>query len=249
MLKNFLKVLGVYRLYEKWLWLQVRNRKKPEHIAIILGDTKRPDNKALSEKSFSKIEKLLRWCLEVGINTISIYLFSTKNFVPKVHINELKTFFERIQRSKIINGFKVKVKTIGKLNLFPTSIQETIKTVESYTEDFDMHTLNLAIAYDGRTEIIDVTKKIAKRIKKGEMSLEDINEKVIEQHLYTAHMAKQYPDLIIQTAEERRLSGFFLWQCAYSEIFFLNVTLLFLRRIELLRAIRTYQRRKRRFGE
>lgn len=249
MLKTFLKALGVYRLYEKWLWLQVRTRKKPEHVAIILGDTQRPDNKALSKKSFSKIEQLLRWCLEVGIKTISIYLFSTENFVPKVHINELKIFFERIQRSEIIREFNVKVKAIGKLNIFPRNLQETIKTVESYTEDFDMHTLNLAIAYDGRTEIIDVTKKIAKRIKKGELNLEDINEKVIEQHLYTAHMVKQYPDLIIRIAEERRLSGFFLWQRAYSEICFLNVTLLFLRRIELLRAIRTYQRRKRRFGE
>jgi tritrans,polycis-undecaprenyl-diphosphate synthase [geranylgeranyl-diphosphate specific] len=249
MLKTFLKELGVYNLYEKWLWLQVRNKKKPEHVAIILGDIERPDNKALSERNFSKIEKLLGWCFEVGIKIISIYLFSTENYLPKMHVNDLKIFFERIQKSKIINGLNVKVKTIGKLNLFPRNIQGIIKAVESKTENFDRYTLNLAIAYDGRTEIIDVAKKIAQRIKNGDMNLIDINEEVIEQHLYTAHMVKQYPDLIIRTAEERRLSGFFLWQCAYSEICFLNVTLSVLRRIELLRAIRTYQRRKRRFGE
>jgi len=107
----------------------------------------------------------------------------------------------------------------------------------------------VAIAYGGRAEIVDAAKEISRRVKKGDLDPGEINEAIFEQHLYTAHLSKQDPDLIIRTSGEERLSGFLLWQCAYSELCFLDVYWPDFRRIDLLRAVRTYQKRKRRFGQ
>ena len=109
--------------------------------------------------------------------------------------------------------------------------------------------LNIAIAYGGRAEIVDATREISRKVKSGRLTPKEIDETVFERHLYTAHMPKQDPDLIIRTSGEERLSGFLLWQCAYSELCFLDVYWPEFRRIDLLRTVRTYQRRKRRFGK
>lgn len=131
----------------------------------------------------------------------------------------------------------------------PKNLQQLIWDVEQATKDYDQHFLNVALAYGGRAEIVDATKKIAQKIEDGELSPEAINEDVFESHLYTAHMPKQDPDLIIRTSGEERLSGFLLWQSAYSELCFLDVYWPDFRLIDLLRAVRTYQRRRRRFGQ
>ena len=99
------------------------------------------------------------------------------------------------------------------------------------------------------TEIVDAAKKIAEKVKDGELALEDVNENTFEKYLYTAHMPNQEPDLIIRTSGEERLSGFLLWQSAYSELAFLDVYWPDFRLIDLLRAIRTFQTRKRRYGK
>jgi len=121
--------------------------------------------------------------------------------------------------------------------------------VEESTKTYDDRFLNVALAYGGRAEIVDATKKIAKKVEKGELIAEKINEKLFEKYLYTAHMPKQDADLIIRTSGEERLSGFLLWQSAYSELCFVEVNWPDFRHIDLLRAVRTYQRRKRRFGK
>jgi len=109
--------------------------------------------------------------------------------------------------------------------------------------------LNLALAYSGRAEIVDAAKKIAERVHEGELGLQEIDEQLFGKYLYTSHMSKQDPDLIIRTSGEERLSGFLLWQSAYSELCFLDVYWPSFRFIDLLRAVRTFQRRKRRFGQ
>jgi tritrans,polycis-undecaprenyl-diphosphate synthase [geranylgeranyl-diphosphate specific] len=147
-----------------------------------------------------------------------------------------------------IHKNRVRVKVIGRRNLLPPSLQQLIREVEDATKDYNEHFINVALAYGGRAEIVDAAKKIAQKIEKGELSSDAINEQVFENHLYTAHLPKQDPDLIIRTSGEERLSGFLLWQCAYSELCFLDVYWPDFRRIDLLRAVRTYQKRKRRFG-
>jgi tritrans,polycis-undecaprenyl-diphosphate synthase [geranylgeranyl-diphosphate specific] len=127
-------------------------------------------------------------------------------------------------------------------------LQALIREVEKATEDYDRQFLNIAFAYGGRAEIVDAAREIAREIKEGKLTAEAVDEEVFEQYLYTSYMPKQEPDLIIRTSGEERLSGFLLWQSAYSEFCFLDVYWPDFRLIDLLRAVRTFQKRKRRFG-
>jgi len=258
-LKKLLSVLGTYKLYEKWLWHQVKSGEKPEHIAIILDGNRR----WASEKSFApwfghekgaeKVEQLLDWCLECGVKSVTIYAFSTENFRrTKKEVEEImhiaETEFQKILKDERIHAKKVHVKVIGRTNLLPEDLQKRISDVEKTTENYDEHFLNIALAYGGRAEIVDAAKKIAEEVRKGKLAPEKIDEQTFEQYLYTSHLPKQDPDVIIRTSGEERLSGFLLWQSAYSELFFLDVYWPDFRLIDLLRAIRTFQKRKRRFG-
>ena len=130
----------------------------------------------------------------------------------------------------------------------PDDLRKVLEELEQMTKDYDNLFVNLAIAYGGRAEIIDAAKKIVEKVLNGELSIENINEETFERNLYTSHLPKQDPDLIIRTSGEERLSGFLLYQSAYSELCFIDVYWPEFRRIDLLRAIRTYQSRKRRFG-
>ena len=260
MLKTLLSILGVYKLYEKWLWHQVDNGRKPEHIAIILDGNRR----WASELSLNpwvghdygaeKTEDLLEWCLDLGVKSITLYAFSTENFQRSPpEVDEILRIIEaklgELLTNERIHKNKVRVKVIGRPNLLPESLQEMIGRVEEATKDYDEHFLNLALAYGGRAEIVDAAREIAERVRSGDLAANDIDEELFERHLYTAHMPQQDPDLIIRTSGEERLSGFLLWQSAYSELCFLDVYWPAFRRIDLLRAIRTYQMRKRRFGQ
>lgn len=259
MLKTLLSLLGVYKAYEKWLWHQVKSGLKPEHIAIILDGNRRWASGRLlnpwtgHHQGADKTEDLLDWCLELGVKSITLYAFSTENFQrSSQEVGEIMKIAEEklheILDNKRIHKHKVRVKVIGRIGLLPKSVQEMVKRVEEATKDYDKHFLNVALAYGGRAEIVDATKKIARKVENGELNPEEIDEKVFEGHLYTAYMSKQDPDLVIRTSGEERLSGFLLWQCAYSELYFLDVYWPDFRRIDLLRTVRTYQRRKRRFG-
>jgi len=252
-------MLGVYKAYEKWLWHQVKGGLKPEHIAIILDGNRRWASERLLNPLIGhhygadKIQDLLKWCLDLEVKSITLYAFSTENFQrPEEEVNEIMKIAEEklheILEDERIHSHKVRVKAIGRLSLLPKSVQKIVRKVEEATKDYDKHFLNVALAYGGRAEIVDATREIAKKVKCGELTPEGIDEGVFEEHLYTAYMPKQDPDLIIRTSGEERLSGFFLWQCAYSELCFLDVYWPDFRRIDLLRAVRMYQRRKRRFG-
>ena len=260
MLKTLLSAAGAYKIYEKWLQYQVKNGNKPEHIAIILDGNRR----WASGQSFSpllghhfgavRVEDLLDWCLDLEVKSITLYAFSTENFQrPPKEVEQIMQIAEeklrKILTDERIHKNRVRVKVIGRMGLLPKSLQELIREVEEATKDYDQHFLNVALAYGGRAEIVDATKKIALEIERGRLKPDGINEQVFENHLYTAHLPKQDPDLIIRTSGEERLSGFLLWQSAFSELCFLDVYWRDFRRIDLLRAVRTYQKRKRRFGQ
>jgi len=258
-LKRFLSVVGAYKFYERWLWHQVESGIRPEHIAIILDGNRR----WASEQTFNpwfghemgaeKVEDLLDWCLKVNVKSITLYAFSTENFRRSMpEIGELMRIFEgkfrKILTDERIHKNKVKVKVIGRVSLLPESLQQLIADVEKATQGYDEHLLNIALAYGGRAEIVDAARKIAEKVQEGKLSPEKVDEQTFERHLYTSHMSKQDPDLIIRTSGEERLSGFLLWQSAYSELLFLDVYWPDFRFIDLLRAVRTFQKRKRRFG-
>jgi len=258
-LKKLLSIVGAYKLYEKWLWYQVKNGAKLEHIAIILDGNRRwASEKELNpwfghKKGAETVEQLLDWCEKLSVKFVTLYTFSTENFrrspeevaeIMKIAEEEFRKLLtdERIYRNK------VHVKVIGRVNMLPESLQQLIAEVEKATENFDNQFLNFAFAYGGRAEIVDAAKTIAEKVKDGELNLDDVDESTFEKYLYTAHLAKQEPDLIVRTSGEERLSGFLLWQSAYSELAFLDVYWPDFRLIDLLRAIRTFQNRKRRYG-
>ncbi|MBX5321139.1 MAG: polyprenyl diphosphate synthase [Candidatus Bathyarchaeota archaeon] len=259
MLKTILSAVGAYKLYEKWLWYQIKNSEKPEHIAIILDGNRRwASEKALApwlghKEGAEKVEQLLDWCLKLNVKSITLYAFSTENFRrPEKEVGEIMEIAEeklrKILKDERIHKNKVRVKVIGRTKMLPENLQRLINDAEKATQNYDKHFLNIALAYGGRAEIVDAAKKIAEKVQKKELKPEDVNENLFEKYLYTSHLPKQDPDLIIRTSGEERLSGFLLWQSAYSELCFLDVYWPDFRLIDLLRAVRTFQKRKRRFG-
>lgn len=260
MFKTLLSTVGVYRLYEGWLWRQVKSGEKPEHIAIILDGNRRWASENVLNpwlghaKGAEKVEELLDWCLKLDVKSVTLYAFSTENFrrTPD-EVEEIMRIagerFRELLTDERIRKDKVRVKVIGRVNLLPEDLQQLIGEVEKSTEHYDEHFLNFAFAYGGRAEIVDAARKIAEQVHEGRLSPEKVDEKTFEQYLYTSHMPQQDPDLIIRTSGEERLSGFLLWQSAYSELCFLDVYWPDFRLIDLLRAVRTFQKRKRRFGE
>jgi len=259
LLKKLLSVIGAYKIYEKWLWQQVRNGQKIDHIAMILDGNRRwavenELNPWLGHKKGAEtVEQLLDWCEKLDVKFLTLYTFSIENFRrPSQEIEEIMQIaeekFQKLLTDERIHKNQMHVKVIGSVNLLPKSLQQLIGEVEKATETYDRRFLNFAFAYGGRAEILDAAKTIAGKVKNRELSLEEIDESTFEKYLYTSHMPKQEPDLIIRTSGEERLSGFLLWQAAYSELCFLDVYWPEFRFIDLLRAIRTFQRRKRRYG-
>ncbi len=253
--------LGAYDFYERWLELQVRDGPMPEHIGVILDGNRRWARMYGLEPwmghraGAKKVEDLLKWCLELGIKTITLYAFSTENFkrTPR-EVAEIMRLFERklkeLKETDVLKKHKVRVKAIGRVELLPPQLRELVREVEEATKHHNERFLNIAVAYGGRAEIIDAVRKVAEDVKAGRLDPEDIDEEVFERYLYTGYLPEDMrdPDLIIRTSGEERLSGFLLWQCAYSELFFVDAYWPEFRRIDLLRAIRTYQMRQRRFG-
>lgn len=259
MLTRILSIFGVYKAYEKWLWQQVKNETPPEHIALILDGNRRwASQKEINpwlghQKGADTVEQLLDWCLKLNVKYITLYAFSTENFTRNtVEIEEIMRIagerFLKLLTDERIHKNRVHVKVLGRTNMLPEELQKGIKNVEEATASYDNQFLNFALAYGGRAEIVDATKIIAEQAILGKIQPQDIDESTIEKYLYTAHMTKQEPDLIIRTSGEERLSGFLVWQSAYSELVFLDVYWPDFRFIDLLRAIRTFQKRKRRFG-
>jgi tritrans,polycis-undecaprenyl-diphosphate synthase [geranylgeranyl-diphosphate specific] len=199
------------------------------------------------------VEYLLDWCQMLKVKFVTLYTFSTENFSrPASEVEEIMRIaeakFRKLLTDPRIHKNRVHVKVIGRINLLPGGLQKLIGDVEKATADYDNQFLNFAFAYGGRAEIVDAAKTIASKVKAGELNVEDVDESTFEKYLYTSHMPKQDPDMIIRTSGEERLSGFLLWQAAYSELLFLDVFWPDFRLIDLLRAIRTFQHRRRRFG-
>ena len=260
MLDEILRSLGVYRLYESRLNSQIEGEPIPGHIGIILDGNRRwAQNHSLAidlghTQGADVVERLLDWCHEIGIKSITLYVLSTENLLrSSEEVAELYRLIEerlkRLLTDERIYKYKVRVKGIGKFDLLPASMREILSEVEMKTAAFDGHFLNIAVAYGGRAEITDSVRDIAEDVKKGKLSPEDITEQTISARLYTSHLPNPEPDLIIRTSGEERMSGFLLWQGAYSELVFLDVYWPAFRKIDLLRAVRTFQRRQRRLGK
>lgn len=249
----------LYSIYEWYISRNLEKDKMPKHVAIIMDGNRRysklQGNMAAIEghkRGVDTLENVLEWCIDLGINIVTVYAFSTENFKrSEKEVEDLMKLFVdsflSISTNKKIHKNEVKLKAVGKLDLFPEDVREAIKDAEKSTEKYDKRLINIAMGYDGRVEIVDAFKKIATKVKSGEINPEDIDENMINDNLYTAGL--EDPNLVIRTSGEERLSGFLLWQSSYSELYFTDSLWPELRKVDFLRAIRSYTERQRRFGK
>lgn len=248
----------LYKFYEWNIYRKLDKDKMPKHVAIIMDGNRRYsriqgniDVIKGHEMGVDTLERVLDWTIELGIKIVTVYAFSTENFNrPKKEVEGLMNLFlinfKRLVNHEKIHKNEVKVKVVGKLDLLPQDVLEAIEEAEKATEHYSKRQLNIAIGYDGRQEIVDSVQKIADDVKNGTINPEDITEEDISKNLYTAGLDD--PNLIIRTSGEERLSGFLLWQSSYSELYFCDSLWPELRKVDFLRAIRSYQQRERRFG-
>ena len=237
----------LYRLYEWYISRDLKPEKMPKHVAIIMDGNRRysklqgnMDVIKGHEIGVDTLEKVLDWSIELGIEIITVYAFSTENFNRPEHEVEglMKLFvknFKRLVDHEKIHKNEVKVKVVGKTELIPESVREAIKEAEDATAQYDKRLFNIAIGYDGRLEIIDSFKKIIKQVQAGEITIDDVDEELVSKNLYTGGLDD--PNLIIRTSGEERLSGFLLWQSSYSELYFRETLWPELRKVDFLRAI------------
>jgi tritrans,polycis-undecaprenyl-diphosphate synthase [geranylgeranyl-diphosphate specific] len=200
------------------------------------------------------VEKLLDWCEELNIKIITLYVLSAENLTR--NDEELQYLYdlinqrlEKLYNDPRIHKNRMRVKAIGSIELLPDFLKDILNKLETTTKDYDNHYLNIAIAYGGQNELVDAIKKIGARIKEGSLDINQIDKDVIESCLYTSHLPQSSPDMILRTSGEKRLSGFLMWQSAYSELVFMDVYWPEFRKIDLMRAIRTFQKRGRRLGK
>ncbi len=248
----------IYKIYEWYITRNLEPEKMPKHVAIIMDGNRRYsklqgniDVVKGHEIGVDTLEKVLDWSIELGIEIITAYAFSTENFNRPEHEVEglMKLFvknFKRLVTHEKIHKNQVRVKVVGRLELLPKDVKEAIFEAEEATAKYNKRLFNIAIGYDGRLEIIDSFKKIIKDVQAGNITIDDVDEDLVSKNLYTAGLDD--PNLIIRTSGEERLSGFLLWQSSYSELYFCESLWPELRKVDFLRAMRSYQERERRFG-
>ncbi len=248
----------IYKLYDWYISKDLDPNKMPKHVAIIMDGNRRyaklQRNKNIlkgHELGVDILENVLDWSIELGIEIITAYAFSTENFNrPESEVDGLmKLFvinFKRLVDHEKIHKNEVRVKVVGRTELLPDEVKEAIRDAEEATKHYNKRFFNLAIGYDGRLEIIDSIKKIIKDVEDGKITADDVDEELVSKNLYTEGIDD--PNLIIRTSGEERLSGFLLWQSSYSELYFCETLWPELRKVDFLRAIRSYQARERRFG-
>ena len=225
------------------------------HVGFILdGNGRWASNKSLPrsighKKGAENVEEILKSCMDLGISHVTLYAFSTENWSrPIFEIKTLMKLFHYYLKKKLTMLYQenVKVVIIGDINPFPKVIKDYIKNLEELTKNNDGMLLNLAMNYGGRSEIVRATKGIVKAISDGSISVEDLDERLFAQYLYT--QGQKDPDLIIRTAGEKRLSNFLLWQSAYSELYFVKKNWPDFNSFDLIKALDHYKLRKRKYG-
>ena len=248
----------IARVYERQLLADIKsNGRVPKHVGIILDGNRRFARKRGfppiygHQEGAKKLEEVLDWCRELGIKHVTVYAFSTENFRrSREEVKALmKVFAEKFRQAakdERVHRYKIKVRAIGDLSRLPADVRKAAEEAEWATRGYNGYTLNIAIGYGGRAELAQAVRKICEQIERGELKPHQVNERLIEQNLYTAGLPD--PDLVIRTSGEERLSGFLIWQSAYSELYFCEANWPEFSKIEFLRAIRTYQARERRFG-
>lgn len=228
----------------------------PEHIAVIMDGNGRWAKKQGAMRIFGHknaikaVRDVTEGCAELGVKHLTLYAFSTENWSrPQAEIDGLMTLLVETIKSEIptLQKNKVKLATIGNTTTLPKRCQKKLSEAIDMTKDNEGLTLTLALSYSGRWEIVEATRKVAQKVKNGELNITDINDAVFSSYLNTENMPD--PELMIRTSGEMRISNFLLWQLAYTELYITETLWPDFRKNHLYEAIISYQNRERRFGK
>ena len=228
----------------------------PKHIAIIMdGNGRWAKERSLHriaghKEGVNSVREITRACGEIGVKHLTLYTFSTENWRrPKAEVSALMTLLIKTISTEVkeLHKNNVRFTAIGDLKKLPKSTQQGIFDGIEITKNNTGLNLCLALNYGSRQEMVLAVQVIAKKVKKGDLKLDEINETIFSNTLSTSDMPN--PDLLIRTSGEYRLSNFLLWQCAYSEIIMTKTFWPAFREDALIEAILEYQSRERRFGK
>ncbi len=228
----------------------------PKHLAIIMDGNGRWAKqqgfmRAFGHENGAKSGRItIETCAKLGIANVTLYAFSTENWNrPKLEVDTLMNLLVKSLRKelKTLQKNNIKLNAIGNLELLPENARTELLEVIDKTKANTHLTLTLALSYGSREEIVNAVKKIAEKVKNNLISLDKIDDSIINQHLYTQNLPDV--DLLIRTSGEHRISNFLLWQIAYAELFFTDVLWPDFKEEHIYEAIISYQKRERRFGK
>ena len=228
----------------------------PQHLAIIMdGNGRWAKQKGLlralgHENGTKSVRQTVENCAKLGINNLTLYAFSTENWNrPKLEVDTLMKLLVHSLKNelKTLQENNIKLNSIGNIEMLPKSIQRELNEVTALTKNNTKMILTLALSYGAREELINAIKKISDKVKNNIISIDTIDESIINEHLYTHNLPDV--DLLIRTSGEHRISNFLLWQIAYAELFFIDVLWPDFTEEHLYEAIISYQKRERRFGK
>ena len=235
--------------------IDISGIKLPDHLGIIMDGNGRWAKKRGLPRSVGHSEgaktfrTITRYCSDIGIKHLTMYAFSTENWTrPAEEVNTLMKYFKDYLEEALRDFLDdtVRVKFIGDISAFPEELRELMIENESVSSQRKGMTLNLAMNYGGRAELVAAFRNIAARVASGELSPNDIDEKLISDNIYT--VGQPDPDLIIRPSGEHRTSNFLLWQSAYSEYYIDDVLWPDYTKEHLNKALLEYSKRNRRFG-
>ena len=228
----------------------------PKHVAIIMDGNGRWAKqqgllRALGHESGTKsVKTTIEACAKLGIEFLTLYAFSTENWNrPKLEVETLMKLLIRSLKKELstLQENNIKLNAIGNLEKLPKSAQKELQDVIHKTKNNTRLTLTLALSYGAREEIVNAVRNISNKVKNNIISLDSIDDSIINEHLYTQNLPDV--DLLIRTSGEHRISNFLLWQIAYAELYFTNVLWPDFKDQDLYEAIISYQKRERRFGK
>ncbi len=234
----------------------INNENLPQHLAIIMdGNGRWAKQKGLlralgHENGTKSVRTTVETCAKLGIKNLTLYAFSTENWNrPKLEVDTLmKLLVSSLRKElKTLQENDIRLNSIGNLSKMPKSILKELNEVIEKTKNNSRMTLTLALSYGSREELLNVVKNISDKVKNNIISIDAIDESIINEHLYTHNLPDV--DLLIRTSGEHRISNFLLWQIAYAELFFTDVLWPDFTEEHLYEAIISYQKRERRFGK
>ncbi|KAJ6837474.1 uncharacterized protein M6B38_121015 [Iris pallida] len=230
----------------------------PRHVAVIMDGNSRwarargLPSSAGHEAGYRSLREIVRLSHKWGIKALTVYAFSTENWLrPKDEVDFLMMLFERLIKDNVDEFMRggIRVSIIGDLSKLPKSLQKLAKEIEESTINNSRLNLIVAISYSGRSDIVQACRKIAQKVEQGQLEPADITESVIAQELETnCNIEFPYPDLLIRSSGEQRLSNFLLWESAYAELYFAKTYWPDFGEADYAEALRSFQRRQRRFG-